>query len=92
MLRFDAEEAAELSGPGRGVIFMRLDAGDRVVGALAPPAGERMIAVSPDGREHKVRVADVPAGRRGGKGQKVVKRGGIAGLRPEPRDVNTADA
>jgi DNA gyrase/topoisomerase IV subunit A len=92
MLRFDAEEAAELSGPGRGVIFMRLDAGDRVAGALAPPAGERMIAVAPDGREHKLRVADVPAGRRGGKGQKVVKRGGIAALRPEPRERNDAHA
>jgi len=90
MLRFGADEAAELSGPGRGVIFMRLEAGDRVVGALAPPPGERMIAVSPDGREHKLRVADVPAGRRGGKGHKVVKRGGIAGLRPEPRDGNGA--
>jgi len=92
MLRFRAEEAAELSGPGRGVILMRLDAGDRVVGALAPPAGERMIAVSPEGREHKLRVADVPAGRRGGKGQKVVKRGGVAALRPEPRENNDADA
>jgi DNA gyrase subunit A len=90
MLRFDAGEAAELSGPGRGVIFMRLDAGDRVVGALAPPEGERMIALSPEGREHRLRAADVPAGHRGGKGQKVVKRGGVAVLRPEPREGNGA--
>jgi DNA gyrase subunit A len=92
MLRFEAEEAAELSGPGRGVILMRLDADDRVVGALAPPPGGGMIAVSPEGREHRLRLGDVPAGRRGGKGHKVVKRGGIAALRSEPRNGNGARA
>jgi DNA gyrase subunit A len=83
MLRFDVGEAAELSGPGRGVIFMRLDSGDTVVGGLVPGDDVAMVAVTPEGREHRVRSSDVPAGRRGGKGQKVVKRGGVATLRLE---------
>jgi len=37
--------------------------------------------VTPDGGERKIPMADVPAGRRAGKGQKVVKRGGVATIR-----------
>jgi len=81
MLRFEVAEAAELSGPGRGVIFMRLDSGDRVVGGLAPGAGAPISAVTPEGREHRLASENIPAGRRGGKGQRVVKRGGVAMLR-----------
>jgi DNA gyrase subunit A len=81
MLRFKVEEAAELSGPGRGVILMRIDPSDRVVGTVVPPAGAGLLAVSPEGREHQLTAKAVPAGRRGGKGQRVVKRGGIATLR-----------
>ncbi len=81
MLRFGLGEAAELSGPGRGVILMRLDTGDRLVGVVAQAPEAVVLAVAPDGREHRLRARDVPAGRRGGKGQKVVKRGGIAAVR-----------
>jgi DNA gyrase subunit A len=87
MLRFPAEEAAELSGPGRGVILMRLDKGDEVVGALVPARDATFVAVAPDGREHRLAASKVPAGHRGGKGQKVVKRGGVATLRSEPDDA-----
>ena len=81
MLRFEVTEAAELSGPGRGVILMRLDSEDRVVGGLAPREDAAIVAVTPEGREHRLASKDVPTGRRGGKGQKVVKRGGVAMLR-----------
>jgi DNA gyrase subunit A len=84
MLRFGVDEAAELSGPGRGVILMRLDAADRVVGAVVPPGNAGVIAVTPEGRELPLTVKAVPEGHRGGKGQKVVKRGGIATLRCKP--------
>jgi DNA gyrase subunit A len=83
MLRFDLDEVAELAGPGRGVILMKPDRGpeDRVVGALALAPGASFLAVTPEGAERRVAMADVPAGRRAGKGQKVVKRGGVAALR-----------
>src|SRR4029450_10819428 len=81
MLRFVAEEGAELSGPGRGVILMRPGADERLGGALALPEPSTFLAVTPDGTERKLGLADVPVGRRGGKGQKVVKRGGVAAIR-----------
>jgi DNA gyrase subunit A len=83
MLRFALEEVAELSGPGRGVFLMRpsSEAEDRIVGALALPKDAPFLAVTPDGVERKLTLADVPEGKRAGKGQKVVKRGGVAGLK-----------
>ncbi len=81
MLRFVADEVAELSGPGRGVILMRLGADDRLVGALALPEPSTFLAITPEGTERKLGLADVPVGRRGGKGQKVVKRGGVTAIR-----------
>src|SRR5437016_150606 len=83
MVRFGLDEVAELSGPGRGVILTRpgKDAEDRVVGALALPPDAEVVAVTPEGGERRLDVRDVPAGKRGGKGQKVVKRGGVAAVR-----------
>src|SRR2546426_596332 len=83
MVRFGLDEVAELSGPGRGVILTRpgKDGEDRVVGALALPPDAEFVAVTPEGGERRLDVRDVPAGKRGGKGQKVVKRGGVAVVR-----------
>jgi DNA gyrase subunit A len=81
MLRFPAADVAELSGPGRGVTLLKPDAGGRVVGALALGDKDAFVAVTLDGSERRIAVADVPAGRRAGKGQKVVKRGGVAAIR-----------
>ncbi len=83
MLRFDLDDVTELSGPGRGVILMRPgnERDDRIVGALALPRDGTFLAVKPEGGERKLAPADVPQGRRAGKGQKVVKRGGVAGLK-----------
>jgi DNA gyrase subunit A len=81
MVRFVTDEVAELSGPGRGVILMRPASDDRLVGALALPEPSTFLAITPDGGERKLGLADVPVGKRGGRGQKVVKRGGVAAIR-----------
>jgi DNA gyrase subunit A len=83
MLRCALDEVAELAGPGRGVILMRpgTEADDCIVGALALPKGGRFLAVTLEGHERTLEAGDVPEGRRAGKGQKVVKRGGVAALR-----------
>ncbi len=85
MLHFDLDEVAELSGPGRGVILMRpsKEADDRIVGALALAKDASFLAVTPEGTEREIDLTDVPAGRRAQKGQKVVKRGGVAALKVE---------
>jgi DNA gyrase subunit A len=83
MLRFPLAEVVELAGPGRGVILMRPSGedDDRVVGALALPKNASFIARTPEGTDRKIALSEVPAGKRAGKGQKVVKRGGVAALR-----------
>jgi DNA gyrase subunit A len=83
MLRFPLDEVAELAGPGRGVILMRpsKEDGDRIVGALALAKDATFVAVTPEGVERRIPLGDVPEGRRAGKGQKVVKRGGVAALK-----------
>jgi DNA gyrase subunit A len=81
MLRFPIDEVAELSGPGRGVTLMKPAADSRIVGALALKDKADFLAITPEGNERKFAVSEVPAGRRAGKGQKVVKRGGVAAIR-----------
>jgi len=82
-VRFALDDVAELSGPGRGVYLMKPSAekDDRIVGALALPKDGTFLAVTPEGGERKLAPADVPEGRRAGKGQKVVKRGGVAAIK-----------
>ena len=75
-------DVTELAGAGRGVILMRPDKGDdRIVGALAVPKKGTFLAITPEGDARTIEAMSVPAGKRAGKGQKVVKRGGVAGLR-----------
>jgi DNA gyrase subunit A len=82
MLRFALGDVAELSGAGRGVILLRPDKDDAVVGAVTAEPGGAVTIVTPEGTERRLRVDDVPRGRRAGKGQRVVKRGGVAAIVP----------
>ncbi len=82
MVRFALDEVPELAGPGRGVILMKPDKGaDRIIGALALGKKDAFVAVTPEGGAREIAVGDVPAGKRAQKGQKVVKRGGVAALK-----------
>jgi DNA gyrase subunit A len=81
MLRFPLADVAELSGPGRGVTLMKPDADGRIVGALALPDKAKFVAVTPEGTERDIAMSEVPAGKRAGKGQKVVKRGGVSAIK-----------
>jgi len=74
MLAFPIEEVSELSGPGRGVILMRLDEKDRLVGAVTSSPGQGVAVTNSDGNNREIRLKDIPLGRRAGKGQRVLKR------------------
>jgi DNA gyrase subunit A len=82
-LRFPLDEATELSGVGRGVILMRLDERDRVVGAVVPPPKTKLLAAIEGAGERTLSRDEFPKAHRAGKGNKVVKRGTPAGLRSE---------
>jgi DNA gyrase subunit A len=84
MLRFSLADVPELSGPGKGVYLMRPGGeDDRIVGALALAEGASVIVATVEGGERKLSLDHIPEGRRAGKGQKVLKRGRIAGIREE---------
>lgn len=72
VLAFPAEELAELAGVGRGVILMRLDEGDLVIGACCHPSDKTPIAIDADGNERRFQTPEV--GKRAQKGRKALKR------------------
>lgn len=81
LLAFPTEDIAELSGAGRGVILMRLDEDDRLVGAVTSEPGAGVTVTNRDGKERKISLRDIPLGKRAGKGRRVVKRSVLVGVR-----------
>jgi DNA gyrase subunit A len=81
MLAFAVEDVPELSGPGRGVILMRLDDDDRLIGAVTSSPGQGVVVTNSDGNDREVRLKEIPLGHRAGKGQRVVKRTTLANVR-----------
>ena len=72
VLTFSADELPELSGAGRGVILMRVDKGDRLVGAVCHPLDQPPIAVAEDGTERRFHLPEMA--HRAQKGRKALKR------------------
>ena len=82
VLSFAASELPELSGAGRGVILMRLDTNDRLLGAAAHPLDSPPVAIAEDGSERRFHLPEL--GHRAQKGRKVLKRFKLAELQPRP--------
>jgi DNA gyrase subunit A len=72
VLAFPAEELPELSGVGSGVILMRVDKGDRLVGAVCHPVDQPPIAIAEDGSERRFHLPEIA--HRAQKGRKALKR------------------
>lgn len=75
LLCCNAQEVNLLTGAGKGVIFIKVDAGDAVLGAFK--ASEPVVLHRSSGGEQKLTGAEREATARGGKGRTVVKRGTI---------------
>jgi len=72
VLSFPAAELPELSGPGRGVILMRVDEDDRLIGAVCHAADQPPIALDEEGSERRLQTPE-PA-HRAQKGRRTLKR------------------
>src|SRR5262249_46448931 len=81
MLAFPVEDINELTGPGRGVILMRLDDKDRLIGAVTSGPGLGVVVTNSEGNEREIRLKEIPLGHRAGKGQRVIKRMTLASVR-----------
>ena len=79
MILFSAGELNFLSGPGRGVMAIKLGKDDRVLGfRVANEKKEGLVAYTPGGRKIPVSPSKYRVTSRAGKGVQVIKRGGLS--------------
>jgi len=72
VLSFAGDELSELSGVGRGVILMRVDSKDELIGAVCHEAEKTPIAIDDEGTERRFHSPE--PGHRAQSGRKVLKR------------------
>jgi len=73
-----AEEINFLSGPGRGVILIKLQDDDRVIGAIASSGDRDLMTVETSrGGEQTISTAKYEVTGRGGRGRELMQRGGF---------------
>ena len=71
-----ADEVNYLSGPGRGVILIKLGQGDRVLGFIASSGDRDLMTVETSrGAEQTISTAKYEVTGRGGKGRELLQRG-----------------
>ncbi|MEM6989253.1 MAG: DNA gyrase C-terminal beta-propeller domain-containing protein, partial [Myxococcota bacterium] len=81
----NAQEVNLLSGPGKGVIFIKTDPADEVVGVF--PAEAQVVIDKTSGGKQKLTGADRETTARAGKGRPVFKRGAVKRLHLPPPEV-----
>ena len=73
-----AEEVNFLSGPGKGVLLIKLGHGDRVLGFIASTGDRDLLTVETTrGAEQTISTAKYEVSGRGGKGRELLQRGGF---------------
>jgi DNA gyrase subunit A len=73
-----AEEVNYLSGPGKGVILIKLGDEDRVLGAIASSGDRDLLTVETTrGAEQTISTGKYEVTGRGGKGRELLQRGGF---------------
>ncbi len=81
----NAQDVNLLSGPGKGVIFIKLDKDDAVVAAFT--ASTQVVIEKSSGGSQKLSADDRERVTRGGKGRPAFKRGTVKKLKFEPPSV-----
>jgi DNA gyrase subunit A len=79
------EEVNFLSGPGKGVVLMKLSEEDRLIGVKAARGDHDAIRVRTSlGGEQRISPSRYETSSRGGRGREVIKRGTLTGLLTDP--------
>jgi DNA gyrase subunit A len=85
------EEISYLSGPGKGVVLIKLDDQDRVVGfVVARDDRDTLVLEGSQGGEQRVNTAKYKATGRGGKGHEIIKRGSLVRAIPSLPEIPPA--
>ncbi len=78
-----AEEVAQLAGPGRGVIVLKTDPKDAVIGfSLLFSKDDQLLLLKENGGTLPVTLRRYQVVGRGGKGHQLIKRGRVSGMAP----------
>ena len=78
-----AEEINFLSGPGRGVILIKVAADDKVIGAIVSSGDRDLLTVETTrGGEQTISTTKYEVTGRGGKGKELMQRGGFTRVVP----------
>jgi DNA gyrase subunit A len=90
-----ASEVNYLSGPGRGVILIKLTSEDRVLGFIASKGGRDLMRIETSrGSEQTISTAKYEVTGRGGKGRELLQRGRFTRVIPpeveNPESLNPA--
>jgi len=84
MIHFRTDEVPVLAGAGKGVLGIRLEPGDEVLGGLIPQNSRDLFMVeTAAGRSHEF-TSRTGTVNRGGRGVDVVKRAGLKRVMPAP--------
>ena len=87
------EDVGLLSGPGRGVTVMKLDATDRLLAArVLYHKDDRLVVLKQEGGTFPISIRKYQPVRRGGKGHPLFKRGTLKGVEPLPVELPMLDA
>jgi len=79
------QEVNYLSGAGRGVILMKLDDDDSLLGFKAVKEDkDTLVAKTSGGGEQRINTAKYELSQRGGKGREIIKRGSLTEIVVEP--------
>ncbi len=95
VILFPSRDINYLTGPGRGVIAIKLGKNDRVLGtAVSTQKSEGLRVYTTGGRKVDVTPRSYRVTSRGGKGVEVIKRGGLSRVEPprlDPPDLGGND-
>jgi DNA gyrase subunit A len=87
-LIFPVQQVSIFKGVSKGVIAIRLEKGDEVIGFTISDAARNGLRVRTNrGREEIIRTTKFEVSRRGNKGKNVITRGGLSALIPEPVEL-----
>lgn len=79
------QEVNYLAGPGKGVVLMKLQSGDSLLGMLAATSDRDALVVKTSmGGEQRVTTNKYELSSRGGKGRELIKRGQFVQIIPPP--------
>jgi DNA gyrase subunit A len=76
-----AEEVNYLTGPGRGVLLIKLGGSDKLIGfKAAVKDNDALVVKTSRGGEHRIGPSQYELSSRGGKGREVMKQGTLVGM------------